>query len=81
MLRKQDQIISKTFWVKKHKYGITVPNIVKEAIEIDKKNGNTLWWDAIMKEMKMYDMGEMQGRSTNRIPINQVLREIRHQAL
>jgi hypothetical protein len=25
---------------------------VKEALEIDKQNGNTLWYDAIMKEMK-----------------------------
>ena len=52
VLRKQDQIVSKTFWVKTHKYRITVPNIVKEEIDIDKENGNTLWCDAIMKEMK-----------------------------
>ena len=25
---------------------------MKEAIEIDNENGNTLWWDALMKEMK-----------------------------
>ena len=25
---------------------------MKEAIEIDKENNNTLWWDALMKEMK-----------------------------
>ena len=29
-----------------------VPNTVKEVIEVDKENGETLWWDAIMKEMK-----------------------------
>ena len=29
-----------------------MPNTVKEAILIDKENGDTLWWDAIMKEMK-----------------------------
>ena len=54
VLKKRDRIISKTqrFWVKTHKYGIRVPNTVKEAIEIDKDNGDTLWWDAIMKEMK-----------------------------
>ena len=54
MLKKQDQIISKTqrFWVKTHRYGIRVPNNVNEAIEIDKENGDTLWWNAIMKEMK-----------------------------
>ena len=54
MLTKQEQIISKTqrFWVKTQKYGIRVPTYVKEAIDIDKDNGDTLWWDAIMKEMK-----------------------------
>ena len=29
-----------------------MPNTVKEAILIDKDNGDTLWWDAIRKEMK-----------------------------
>jgi hypothetical protein len=28
-----------------------VPKIVQEAIEIDCENGNTLWQDAIKKEM------------------------------
>ena len=55
MLKKLDQIISKIqrFGVKTHKYGIRVPKTVKETIEIDKENGNTLWLDAIMKEMKI----------------------------
>jgi hypothetical protein len=54
VLKKRDRIISKTqrFWIKTHKYGIRVPNTVEEAIEIDAENGDTLWWDAIMKEMK-----------------------------
>ena len=54
VLRKHDHIISKTqrYWLKTHKYGIRVPNTVEEAILIDKENGYTLWWDAIMKEMK-----------------------------
>jgi len=29
-----------------------VPKTVKEALELDRKNGNTLWADAIAKEMK-----------------------------
>jgi hypothetical protein len=29
-----------------------VPKTIKEALELDKKNGNTLWTDAIAKEMK-----------------------------
>ena len=54
VLRKRDRIILKTqrYWLKTHKYGICVPNTVKEAILIDKENGDTLWWDEIMKEMK-----------------------------
>ena len=54
VLKKRDRIISKIqrFWVKTNKYKIRVPNTVKEAIDIDKENGNTLWCDAIMKEMK-----------------------------
>ena len=69
MLKKQDQIISKTqrFWVKAHKYGIRVPNTVNEAIEIEKENGDTLWWDDIMKEMKMYDLRSKSGRNARKI--------------
>ena len=54
VLRKRDCIISKMqrHWLKTHKYGIRVPNTVEESILIDKENGDTLWWDAIMKEMK-----------------------------
>ena len=54
MLNKRDQIIFKThsFWFKTHKYEIIVPNTVKEAIWIDKEKGDTLWWDAITKEIK-----------------------------
>jgi hypothetical protein len=35
-----------------HKFGIELPKTVKEAPELDKKNGNTFWADAIAKEMK-----------------------------
>ncbi len=34
------------------KFGIEVPRSVREALELDKKNGNTLWADAIRKEME-----------------------------
>ncbi len=34
-----------------HKYGIELPSSVKNAIEINCKNGNTLWQDALAKEM------------------------------
>ena len=34
------------------KFCIEVPSSVKQAYKIDKKNGNTLWADAIKKEME-----------------------------
>ena len=34
-----------------HKYGIKMATSVGHAYEIDKGNGNTLWRDAIKKEM------------------------------
>jgi hypothetical protein len=35
-----------------HKFGIEVPKTTKEALEVDKKNGNTFCADAIAKETK-----------------------------
>ena len=35
----------------KYKYGVEVPKDVKHALELDRKNGNTFWRDAIAKEM------------------------------
>ena len=37
-----------------HKFGIAVPNLVKEAYKLDRKNDNTLWADAISKEMENF---------------------------
>jgi hypothetical protein len=57
-LKKRDWIISlvckrTTRYLKRtHKFGIEVPKTVKEALALDRKNGNTLWADAIAKEMK-----------------------------
>ena len=53
-LRKRDRIIAAVnSRVKKSnfKYGIKVPLTVKEALAIDKANGNDFWWKAILKEM------------------------------
>ncbi len=58
MLKKHDQIISlvckqTTHYLKRtHEFGIEVPKTVKEALALDCKNGNTLWADAIAKEMR-----------------------------
>ena len=53
-IRRRDRIIATVnSRVKRvsHKYGIEVPRTVKEAYLIDERNGNTLWRDAINKEM------------------------------
>ena len=54
-LRKRNRIISKLkskYWVRTHKFGIKIPKTVAEARALDLENGNTLWWDAICKEMR-----------------------------
>ena len=57
-MKKHDQIISLIWkqitpylkWT--HKFGIEVPKTVKEAFDLDHKNGNTFWASANTKEMK-----------------------------
>ena len=54
-LRKRDQVVAAVnSRVRKqtHKYGIEVPNSVQHARKIDELNGDTLWQDAIVLEMK-----------------------------
>eukprot|EP00957_Ditylum_brightwellii_P038291 2895356-Ditylum_brightwellii.AAC.1 len=54
MLCKRDVILAKVkARVRKttHKYGIEIPTSVVYAIELDKRNGNTLWQDAVKREM------------------------------
>ena len=50
-LEKRTAIIGKMksskHWERTYKYGVRVPRNVKEALEIDAKNGNTLWADDI----------------------------------
>ena len=36
---------------RKYKFGVEVPRSVRHALQLDKENGNTLWKDAIQKEM------------------------------
>jgi hypothetical protein len=55
VLQKRNRIIAKLktkYWVRTHKFGVKIPKTVKEAKLFNKENGNTLWWDAICKEMK-----------------------------
>ncbi len=54
VLRKRDVIVSAVnlrICKTGHKYGIKIPTSVKHAIDIDPKNGNTVWQDALAKEM------------------------------
>lgn len=53
-LRKRNRIISKAktkYWRTTHKFGIRIPKTVEEALELDRDNGNTLWRDALNKEV------------------------------
>jgi hypothetical protein len=54
-LKKRDRIISKTkasYWTRTHKYGLEIPKNHANCVRIDNENGNTLWQDAVKKEMK-----------------------------
>ena len=58
VLKKRDRIISlvkqcNTRYLKRsHKFGIALPKTVAEALELDKTNGDTMWADAMAKELK-----------------------------
>ena len=55
VLKKQKRILQKVkskYWSRTHKYGIRIPKTIKEAIEIDREQGNSLWMGAIKLEMQ-----------------------------
>ncbi len=58
VLKTRDRIISlvkrrNTRYLKQtHKFGIEMPKTVQEALALDRHNGNTLWADAIAKELR-----------------------------
>ena len=59
VLRKRDRLINKvnTRMPKLNlKFGIEVPSTYKQAMELDRKNGNTLWADSIKKEMNVVNV-------------------------
>ena len=54
-MKKRKTIISKLkskYWQRTHKYGMRVPKLVKEALAIDKEEGNNVWRESIEEEMK-----------------------------
>jgi hypothetical protein len=72
-LRKRNRIISKVkskYWVRTHKFGIKIPKNALEAKAIDLENGDTLWWDAICKEMRnVRPAFEVWDKSVENIPV------------
>ena len=55
VIKKRNIIILKVkskYWMRTHKFGIRVPKSVAEAKRLKEENGDTLWWDAVCKEMK-----------------------------
>jgi hypothetical protein len=65
----------------KYKFGIQVPKSIKNAIDQDKKNGNQLWQEAIMTELKqltdyqtfiILDSGEDIPTGNHKIPYHMV---------
>ena len=53
-LRKRDAIVAAIgarIRTTTHKYGVEIPKNVHHAQELDKRNGNTMWMDALAKEM------------------------------
>eukprot|EP00984_Skeletonema_dohrnii_P018105 scaffold8364_cov75-Skeletonema_dohrnii-CCMP3373.AAC.1 len=74
VMRKRNRIINKAkskYWRTNTKFGIQVPKTVKEALDLDKQNGNTFWEDAIKKEMKNV-------RVSYRVHEDQTPEEVRH---
>ena len=57
VMNKRKRIVAKLkskYWTRTHKFGIRIPKNVKQAREFDAEDatGLTLWWDAILKEMR-----------------------------
>ena len=43
----------------KYKFGVEIPRSVRHALEIDRKNGNNLWREALLKELAQLDEFEV----------------------
>jgi hypothetical protein len=76
----------------KYEFGIQVPKGIKNAINLDKKNGNNLWEEAIKTELKqptnyetfiVRDSGEDIPKGYQKIPYHKVFNvkyDLRHKA-
>ena len=76
---------------KKYKFGVRVPFSTKQAMQLDIENNNTLWKDAISKELKclsdwkvfrILDKGEQPPEGYKQIPYHIVFdvkfQDLRH---
>jgi len=55
ILQQKKHIIQKVktrYWQRTHKFGTCPPKTIQEALKLDEENGNTLWHNAIQKELK-----------------------------
>jgi hypothetical protein len=46
--------VTKRYHKRTHKFGIKVPKSWYDYVKLDKENDNTLWQDAVRKEMKNF---------------------------
>ena len=62
---------------KRYKFGVRVPFGVKQAMMLDRENGNTLWLEAIKKELeclvkwnlfRMWERREQASKGHKQIP-------------
>jgi hypothetical protein len=71
-LRKRDRIIKKMksrIRKPRMKFGIEIPTTVAQALELDRRNGNTYWRDAIDKEFKNVNIAFKLLGDDDRVPI------------
>ena len=71
-LKKRDRIVSlvnSRVRKRNHKFGIQIPNNIKEAISLDKNNGNTLWQDDYAKEMYQFGVAFKILQGGEHIPV------------
>ena len=52
-----------------HKYGIEVSRSVRQAFEIDERDGTTIWKDAIQKEMKNVGVAFQILETDEKVPV------------
>ena len=73
VMKKRKLIVSKLksrMRKKTHKFGLEVPASVEEAYQIDERNGNTFWREAIKKEMRNVMVAFHFMNDDEKLPVN-----------